>query len=153
MVGWNDSAAVVQSITDSAGNSYALAYGPTTGTALRQSIYYAKNIAGSGSNSVTVVFNQGAIRADVRILEYSGVDPSNPLDVATGTSGNSNIADSGSVTTTAANELIFGADMVTANTIVAGAPFTARIITSPDSDIAEDRVGQRAGQLSLMGAA
>ena len=140
VVGWNDSAAVVQSITDSAGNSYALAYGPTTGTALRESIYYAKNIAGSGSNSVTVVFNQGAIRADVRILEYSGVDPSNPLDVATGTSGNSNIADSGPVTTTAANELIFGADMVTANTIVAGAPFTARTITSPDSDIAEDRV-------------
>ena len=141
VVGWNDGTATVQSVTDSVGNSYALAVGPTTGTGLRQSIYYARNIAGSGNNTVTVVFNHGATKPDVRILEYSGVDPSNPLDVAVGASGNSNIADSGFVTTTAPNELVFGADIVHSNTtIVAGAPFTARIITSTDSDIAEDRL-------------
>ena len=100
----------MQSVTDSAGNTYALAIGPTTGTALRQSIYYAKNILGGTSNTVTVLFNQGATKPDVRILEYSGVDTSSPLDVSAGAGGNSNIADSGFVTTHAANELIVGAD-------------------------------------------
>jgi hypothetical protein len=140
VVGWKDSTASVQSVTDSLGNTYALATGPITGASLRQSIYYAINI-GSGSNTVTIVFNQSAHKPDVRILEYSGVDTSKPLDVGTGASGNSYIADSSFVTTTASNELIVGADTVSANkTIVAGAPFNARIITSPDSDLAADRL-------------
>ena len=46
MVGWNDTSAAVKSVTDSRGNTYALAVGPTVGTALTQSIYYATNIAG-----------------------------------------------------------------------------------------------------------
>ena len=66
---------------------------------------------------------------------------SNPLDVSAGASGNSYIADSGFVTTNAANELIVGANMVQSNTtIMAGAPFTPRVITTPDSDVAEDRL-------------
>jgi hypothetical protein len=141
IVGWNDSTATVQSITDSAGNTYALAAGPTTGTGLRQSIYYSKNILSSSANTVTVAFNQGATKPDVRILEYSGVAASNPLDVSAGSSGNGNIADSGYVTTSAANELIIGANMVSSNTtIMAGAPFNIRTITSPNSDLAADRL-------------
>src|ERR1019366_3584651 len=141
IVGWNDSTATVQSVTDSAGNSYALAIGPTTGTALRQSIYYAKNIVESSSNTVTVTFNQGATKPDVRILEYSGVDTSNPVDVSAGASGNSNVSDSGFVSTNAANELVIGGSMVHSNTtIMAGAPLTLRVITSPNSDLAADRI-------------
>src|SRR5262249_16856205 len=115
--------------------------GPTTGTGLRQSIYFAKNIAASSSNSVTVTFNQAATKPDVRILEYSGVDVANPLDVSAGASGNSNIADSGFVSTNAADEVIVGANTIHSNTtIMAGAPFTPRVITSPDSDVASDRI-------------
>ena len=142
IVGWHDSTASIQSVTDSAGNSYALAIGPTSGTGLRQSIYYAKNILGSSSNTVTVTFNQGATKPDVRILEYSGADASNPLDVSAGASGNSNIADSGFVATNAANELVVGANTIAASntTIMAGAPFTPRVITTTDSEVAEDRL-------------
>ena len=46
VVGWNDTTATVQSVKDSAGNTYSLAIGPTSGTGLQQSIYYAANIAG-----------------------------------------------------------------------------------------------------------
>ena len=53
---------------------------------LRQAIYYAKNIA-AGSNTVTVKFNQAAVFPDVRILEYSGLDTSDPLDVTAGAVG------------------------------------------------------------------
>src|SRR5208337_1431433 len=71
----------------------------------------------------------------------SGVNTSNPLDVSAGASGSSYIADSGYVTTNAANELIVGAGMVSGNTtIMMGAPFTPRIITTPDSDSAGDRL-------------
>ena len=50
-VGWNDTTATVQSVTDNLGNPYTLAVGPVQGTGISQSIYYAKNILG-GSNSV-----------------------------------------------------------------------------------------------------
>jgi len=144
VVGWNDTTATVQSVKDSAGNSYSLAIGPTSGTALRQSIYYAANITG-GSNTVTVTFNQAAMYPDVRILEYRGVTS---LDVTAGASGSSESANSGSATTTSANELIFGAGTVQTTTKAAANGFTSRIITSPDSDIAEDEITTAAGSYS-----
>ena len=144
VVGWNDTTATVQSVTDSAGNTYSLAIGPTSGTALRQSIYYAPNIVG-GANTVTVTFNQPAAYPDVRILEYRGVTT---LDAKAGASGNSAVANSGSATTTSANELIFGANMVYTLTAAAGSGFTTRVITSPDGDIAEDKVVTTAGSNS-----
>lgn len=52
------------------------------------------------------------------------------------------------MTTTAANELIFGADTISTWTTGAGASFTARIITSPDSDLAEDRIVTATGSYS-----
>jgi len=144
VVGWNNSTSVVQSVQDSAGNAYSLAIGPTTGTSLRQSIYFAKNIVG-GSNTVTVIFNQATAYPDVRVLEYRGVTA---LDVAAGASGSSNMSSSGSATTTSPNELLFGANTVATVTSGAGSGFTSRIITSPDGDIAQDRVVTTTGTYS-----
>src|SRR6266852_2563140 len=114
VVRWNDTTAAVSSVTGSRGNTYARAVGPTTGTALSQSIYYAKNII-AGSNTVTVVFNQTAAYPDVRVLEYSGA-----------------------ATTTSANELVFGAGMTFDIYNAAGSGYTNRVITN-FGDIAEDR--------------
>ena len=144
VVGWNDTTATVQSVKDSAGNNYSLAIGPTSGTGLRQSIYYAASIVG-GSNTVTVTFSQAASFPDVRILEYKGVTT---LDVTAGASGSSASANSGAATTTVASELIFGADTVATLTKAAGSGFTSRIITSPNGDIAEDKVVTTAGSNS-----
>ena len=119
----------------------------TTGTALRQAIYYAKNIA-AGSNTVTVVFNQAAVYVDVRILEYSGLDTTSPLDVTAGAAGSSASANSGVAATTSSNELIFGAGMTASRYSAAGTGFTSRIITSADGDIAEDQVVTSAGSYS-----
>ena len=147
VVGWNDTTATVQSVKDSAGNSYSLAAGPTSGTALRQSIYYAKNIFG-GSNAVTVVFSPAAAYPDIRILEYSGLDPSTPLDVSSGASGSSATASTGAVNTAGPNELIFGADTVFTGNKAPGTGFTTRIITTPDSNLAEDRTVNATGSYS-----
>jgi len=143
IVGWNDTTAVVSSVTDTKGNSYLLAAGPTLlSGSLSQSIYYAKNIAGAGAggNTVTVKFSTVASYPDVRILEYSGLDANNPLDVATGAVGNSATSDSGGVTTTNANDLLVGANTVFSSTGGTGTGYTRRIITSPDGDLAEDEV-------------
>jgi len=144
VVGWNDTTSTVQSVKDSGGNNYSLAIGPTTGTGLRQSIYYLSNIAG-GSNTVTVTFNQPAAFPDVRILEYRGVTA---VDVTAGASGSGTAANSGPAATTIANELIFGADTVATLTGAPGSGFTSRIITVPDGDIAEDKVMTTAGSNS-----
>ena len=149
VVGWNDTSATVQSVTDSLGNSYALAAGPVKGTALTQSIYYAKNILG-GSNSVTVTFSQAAVFPDVRILEYKGLSTTAPLDVtagASGTSGSNTLVSSGSATTTSASELIFGAGTTSGAFGKAGTSFKAEVITA-DGDIAEDEVVSATGSYS-----
>ncbi len=144
VVGWNDTTSTVQSVMDSVGNVYHLAIGPTTGTKLRQSIYYAANIAG-GSNTVTVTFSQAAAYPDIRILEYRGVTT---LDVTAGSNGSSTSASSGAATTTSPNELIFGANTVATLTKTAGSGFTSRIITVPDGNIAEDKVVTSSGNNS-----
>ena len=146
-VGWNDTTSTVSGITDTRGNTYVLAIGPTTGTGLRQSIYYAKNIV-AGSNTVTVTFSKAAAFVDVRVLEYSGLDTANPLDQTAGAVGSGTTASSGAVTTTAANELIFGAGMTISRFTAAGSGFISRIITSPDADIAEDRTVAATGSYS-----
>jgi fibronectin type III domain protein len=151
IVGWNDTTAQVSSITDSKGNVYQLAVGPTqVSTALSQSTYYAKNIsaAAAGTNTVTVTFASVAHYPDIRILEYSGIDPLSPVDVVVSSTGNSATASSDSVTTRNAYDLLVGANTVQTATTVAGDGFTQRLLTSPDGDVAEDRVVTAAGSYS-----
>jgi Domain of unknown function (DUF1929)/Bacterial Ig domain len=152
IVGWNDSTSRVSSVTDTKGNVYQLAVGPTilSGT-VSQSIYYAKNIAASdaGGNTVTIKFNAAAAYPDIRILEYSGIDPVNPLDaVVAATEVHSATSSSGTIATTNSKDLLVGANIVTAQTAGAGIDFTERLYSSPDGDIAEDRVVNGAGLYS-----
>ncbi|HME70548.1 MAG TPA: IPT/TIG domain-containing protein [Myxococcota bacterium] len=70
VVGWSDSTAVVSSVTDSQGNVYTPAVGPTVQPGVAtQAIYYGKNIAAAaaGSNIVTVQFSVAAHFPDIRI--------------------------------------------------------------------------------------
>jgi hypothetical protein len=150
VVGWKDSTTSVGQVTDSAGNTYALAVGPTriSGTA-SQSIFYAKNIVSAGAgNSVTVTFSGSARNPDVRILEYSGADPSNPLDVTAASTGSGLTANSGSATTTNATDLILGADLVQSVTASPGSGFTKRVLSSPQGNIAEDQITTTTGRYS-----
>ena len=151
VVGWNNSTSSVSSVTDSNGNTYALAAGPTiiSGTA-SQSIYYARNInaAGAGANTVTVAFSAAAPYPDIRVLEYSGADRNSPVDVTAATSGNSSNSSSGSATTTNPTDLIFGSNYIQGTTTGPGTGFTQRLLTSPDSDIAEDHMVSAIGSYS-----
>lgn len=150
VVGWNDATAQVQSVVDTSGNTYTLAVGPIVHTGdweLSQAIYYAKNIgsATAGQNVVTVTFTTQAAYPDIRIAEYYGIDPVNPLDTAVGAQGISDLSDSGSLTSTNSRDLLVAANIVQTLTTGAGAGYTNRMITSPDGDILEDRSLASAG--------
>jgi hypothetical protein len=153
IVGWNDATTHLSSLTDSKGNLYQLAVGPTVlkgSVPLTQAIYYAKNIAAAvaGANTVTLKFNAAAVYVDVRILEYSGVDPLSPLDVSATATGNSATSSSGAVLTKNAKDLLVGANLVWTGTTTPRAGWTRRMITNPDSDIAEDQVVSSVGSYS-----
>ena len=147
IVSWNDSTATITSVTDTIGNTYAVAAAPVVQSATAsQAIYYAKNIAAAaaGANTVTINFNTGARHPDIRIAEYSGVDPLNALDTSVGTLGNTATSDSGPVSTTNANDILIGANVVQSTTTGPGAGYTSRGITV-DGDILEDQVASATG--------
>jgi hypothetical protein len=88
-IGWRSKTGTVSSISDSKGNTYQLAVGPTRGDPLTGYVYYAKSIAGAsaGSNTVTVNFSGSVPSPQMGIHEYRA-DANVALDVATsGTTG------------------------------------------------------------------
>jgi PQQ-like domain len=147
VVAWNDTTHAVHSVTDSNHNAYTPAIGPTVGASITQSIYYAADIA-TGSNTVTVTFDAAVDSPDVRVLEYSGVAASKPVDqTAAGTGAGAN-ASTTLVTTTSPNELLVAAGTTSGAFSGPGTGFTERIITTPDGDIAEDEVVSKTGTYS-----
>jgi hypothetical protein len=148
VVGWNDTTAQVASVTDTKGNAYQLAVGPTAFPgALTQSIYYARNIAATaaGANTVTVSFSVAAIYPDIRVLEYSGLDAVYPVDATAAATGSTTTSSTPAVVTTHASDLLFAANTVATSTAGAGTGWRNCMITTPDADIAEDRVVSTVG--------
>lgn len=150
-IGWYNTTAHVLSVTDTAGNIYKLAVGPTTQSqAGTQAIYYAPIVAGSAANNnrVVVSFDAAAPFPDLRIAEYSGVAATNPVDTVAASAGSGTTTSSGSLTTANANDLLIGANYVTSHTTGPGSGYTARTITYPDGSILEDRIVTAAGSYS-----
>ena len=148
VVGWNDTTSRVSSVTDTKGNAYQLAVGPAAVPgALTQSIYYAKNIvaAAAGANTVRVSFTAAALYPDIRILEYGGMDQLSPVDVTASATGSTSTSSTPPVATTTSPDLLFAANTVATWTRGAGSGWTNRVITTPDGDIAEDRIVSTAG--------
>ena len=151
-VGWNDTTARVVSVTDTKGNAYQPAVGPTTlAGALSQSIYYAPNVApaAAGVNVVTVSFTAAARFADVRIVEYSGVASVSPVDVTAAATGQTSTSSTPPLVTTNASDLLFAANTVWTTTAGPGSGWTSRVITNPDGDIAEDRMVSALGSYAV----
>ena len=134
---WNNTGSV--SLSDSRGNAYISAVGPTTFDSGKSSaqVFYAKNIA-AGANTITATFATSVTTYGILYIhEYSGLDPTAPLDVVAAGSGTSTSMNSGSVTTKNANDLLFGAGVSTYGVTKAG---TSYVIRSTDfGNISEDR--------------
>jgi RHS repeat-associated protein len=144
IIAWHDTTTAINSVTDSAGNSYSLAVSGSQSTLRSQQIYYAKNIFGVSTNSITIAFSAAPTRPEIRIGEYSGLDRTSPLDVVKSSTGTSSTPDSGLATTTNAIDLLIGADVADSVTTVPGTSYTNRVITytasNLNADIFEDRI-------------
>jgi hypothetical protein len=143
VIGWNDTTATVRSVSDGKGNLYMLAAGPLllNGTAT-QSIYYAPSIVGGGAGATTVrvSFNGSATSPDLRIAEYTGASTTNPIDgIGSATGTGATASATLSTPTTNADDLMFASDFTQTATTGPGSGFTSRMISSPDSDIVEDK--------------
>jgi hypothetical protein len=147
----NSQSANVSSITDSNGNTYTLAAGPTNwaGTASRGYTYYTRNTGGGGGNiTITITLTQSVGIIEAYALEYSNIATSNPVDqVSVGVGSGANM-DSGSKTTTQADELIYGFGMSSGSSTV-NSPNTARL--TMNGNFAADRTVSSIGSYNVTG--
>src|SRR5712692_292898 len=137
----------LNSVTSSPSNTWNSTTYVNNAGKVRIQCYYAMNAA---SGTTTVTFNFSAsVSWEIAIHEYSGVATTSALDQQNGGTGNSSSPSSGSVTTGANGELIFGwtANSTGVGTYAAGTGFTLR-----QSDFgfyaSEDQVQGTAGAIS-----
>jgi hypothetical protein len=145
-----DTNSTPSSVTDSQNNVFtAIGNQLTTPGQTRSRVYYAKNIHG-GADTVTVQLSANSAYLELYLSEYTGVDPTSPIDAQAGASGNVGAVSSGNATTTASGDLIYGfciADWASA----AGSGFAAR--SNFHSNLIEDELTAKAGAYAATGSA
>lgn len=106
---WDDVDAVV-SIADTAGNTYVKADSIQAGGNYNSEIWYAKNITGNANNITTATFGAGTSNYPaICVSEYSGADPTAPLDdTATATTSGATTHSSGNMTASTDDAVIIG---------------------------------------------
>jgi chitodextrinase len=142
---WDNTKAAT--ITDSRGNSFVAVSAPNTWAGKYSAqVLYATNTTG-GADTVTATFSQSVSSFGVLyITEYAGISTTNPVDVTLAASGASSQLNSGTVTTTSTNDLIYGAGVSDNTVTAAGSGFSARDLSF--GNIVEDRVATSAGTVS-----
>jgi len=142
---WDNTGTV--SLTDTGVNTFSKVGSPVIwGGAYSAQVFYASKIAG-GADTVTATFQNTITNWGViYVHEYSGISSTNPVDVTVSASGSSATLNSGSATTTSANDLIFGAGVSDYIVTAAGSGFTARDLAY--GNITEDRVAATTGAYS-----
>lgn len=98
--------ATITTFTDSAGNLWTPIGSLIATASFEGQLYYAKNCL-AGANTVMMTPSSGA--STLHLFEFSGLDLSTPYEVqAAAQASSGTTADSGPLTTTQANELLFG---------------------------------------------
>ena len=151
-VGWRDTSATIASVTDTAGNMYAVAAGalalPAFGT---QALYVgsATSAAAAGANAVTVTFTTPASAPTVRVAVYAGLVTPATVVGAVSTPGTSVVAASDPITTSARDTLLVGA-LLAGGEVSAGDAAAADLLSSAaGTDLIEDRAVVSAGAYGL----
>jgi hypothetical protein len=142
VVGWNDTASTITSVTDTRGNRYSVAAPARSGTGLSQAIYYAPAIA-SGANTVTVKFNGAALYVDLRIAEYAGLTGS--VDSVSSGVGATSPASVTAASTSSTGDLLISAVTTAGSVIRAAAGYSQRFLTFPNGDNLQDSIGPNKG--------
>jgi uncharacterized repeat protein (TIGR01451 family) len=133
------------SVSDTLGNTYVPAIGPVTDVAQDVTIYiWYVPICKGGANTVTITPSNTAA-LEIHVSEWSGIAPSSPVDQIVSATGTGTSVSSGSRTTTASGELIFGYGWVL-NTATAGPGFMP--ISLVNGDLDEYQIQTTAGSVA-----
>jgi chitodextrinase len=145
---WNNSGSVA--VTDTRGDTFVNVGNPVAwGSGDSAQIFYATNIVG-GTDTVTAAFRNSVTSFGViYVHEYAGISTVNPVDATVSASGSSGSLNSGTVTTTSVNDLIFGAGVSDMTVTAAGTGFTAR--DTAYGNITEDRAASTIGSYAATG--
>lgn len=142
-VTWDKQNRTLASLTDSKGNTYRQIAAETNwGTTYRSTLYYAYNIS-AGSTPITITANldhKTQNLLEIYASEYSNImSIADPLDKAKTTTGSGAAINSGAVTPTTANQLVYGIAIGESVKINAASGFNVR---STDQDnVVEDIAG------------
>ena len=159
-VAFNNVANIIDSVTDSLGNTYTLVDTALNFASDSHASYYAKNITG-GACTVTVTFTASVGYRSLTVHEVSGLDTTAPLDqhainTQVAPDIGTDAVTSGSVTTTTNGQYIFGACHVNNTgaglTVDPGTGFTGRESIDGGADSAplesEDQIQPTAGSIA-----
>jgi len=156
-VTWDNGSNATASMSDSKGNTWVAATTKQTDARHGQNMqsFYAKNISGGASHTVTATFSAGTVWVRLIVHEVSGLDISAPLDQTAVNNGLTGAAISvGPLTTTAVGEYIFAAAMDdggnNAFAAVNGSGFTERATAAQgDAEMqSQDTIQSSAGSIS-----
>jgi len=142
---WSNTSSVT--VTDTRGDTFVGVGSPVPwGSGNSAQVFYATGITG-GADVVTAAFRNAVGSFGVLYIhEYSGISSVNPVDATAFASGTSASMNSGSITTTSPNDLIFGAG-VSGNVVTSVGPgFISRSLAF--GNITEDLIGTSAGSYS-----
>jgi chitodextrinase len=148
-VDWSEGA-TFNSISDSQGNVYTQAGSEQRSSSIgvRSRLYYAANIRG-GATTITTVVNGSPAYHELYIHEYSGLDRSAPLDAFSVRVASGTTFTSGSITTTAAHDLLYGIE-IDSSVGHASAAWTTR--STLDSNVAADVDAPTVGTYQFSGS-
>ena len=142
---WSNTGSVT--LTDSRGDTFVSVGNPVIwGGSHSAQVFYATGIVG-GTDTVTAAFRNAVSSFGILYVhEYAGISTTNPVDVTAAGTGASALLNSGNITTTSANDLLFGAGVSDNAVTSAGSGYVARSLAF--GNITEDRVGASAGTYS-----
>ena len=148
-VDWSETA-TFSSISDNQGNTYVQVGNEQRSSSIgvRSRLYYAANVRG-GATTITTVVNGSPVYHELYIHEYSGLDTSAPVDAFSVRVTNGQTFSSGSITTTAPNDLLYGIE-IDASVGHASAGWTTR--STLDSNVAADANAATVGSYAFSGS-
>jgi hypothetical protein len=112
VVSWTSNAGEVQTLSDTAGNTYVSTNLTVASSTFSMRIYYAaRTIPSPAGTLVTAHFPSSVPAPKLRILEYSGLAAA-PFERGVSASGNGVLASSGAITTTTPHVLLFAPNVI-----------------------------------------
>lgn len=136
---------IVNSVTDTAGNTYVKAIGRKTAyDSCRNELWYTYNATGNASNVITANISGNVQYWGVVAVQYSGILTTDPLDVtAIGDTASGTLVTSAAFTTTREGQLIVAItehDNTVGQTWTAGSGYTIQVQDAGNVVTLEDKI-------------